>query len=60
MTYKEQIEDLKNKLDSVRNNKEYDKISKEILKLAKKYNSLDYRDEYIIISNSVYGLRIKR
>lgn len=60
MTYKSQIEKLKTKLESVRSNKEYDNISKKILKLAKKYNSLDYRDEYLIIDNNVYNLRIKR
>jgi len=60
MTYKNQIEKLKNNLDKVRTNKDYDKITNNILKLAKKYNSLDYRDEYIIIDKSVYGTRMKR
>jgi len=60
MRYEDQIENLKNKLDSVRSNKDFEIISKQILKLAKKYNSLDYRHEYLIIGTNVYGLNLKK
>ena len=60
MTYNKEIQNLKNKLETVRSNREFDIISKKILKLAKKYNSLDYRDEYLIIENNVYGLNLKK
>jgi hypothetical protein len=60
MTYAEQIDILKEKIKSVRSNKELDSINKKILKLAKKYNNLDYRDEYLIIGNNVYGKNLKK
>ena len=56
MTFQKQIEDLKKKLELVRTNKEHNLISNKILKLAKKYNTLNHKDEFVIIDNEVYGL----
>jgi hypothetical protein len=55
MLYTTQINDLRKKRDLVRSNSEYDIITSKILNLAKKYNSLEYRDEYLIIGQEVYG-----
>lgn len=57
MLYTEKIERLKAKLSVVRSNNEYNKIEKQILKLAKQYNEKNYRDMYLIIDNQVYGLQ---
>jgi uncharacterized protein YxjI len=60
MTYNEEIKKLKDELYLVRTNLEYSRICKKILKLAKKYNTLNYRDEYLIIDNNVYELRLRK
>ena len=57
MLYTEKIQKLKAKLSTVRSNNEYNKIEKQILKLAKQYNEKNYRDMYLIIDNQVYGLQ---
>ena len=57
MLYTEKIQKLKDKLNTVRSNNEYNKIEKKILKLAKQYNEKNYRDMYLIIDNEVYGLQ---
>ena len=57
MLYTEKIQKLKDKLSIVRSNNEYNKIEKQILKLAKQYNEKNYRDMYLIIDNEVYGLQ---
>ena len=57
MLYTEKIQKLKDKLSEVRSNNEYNKIEKQILKLAKQYNEKNYRDMYLIIDNEVYGLQ---
>ncbi len=57
MLITEQIEKLKAKKSLVRSNNEYNKIEKQILKLAKQYNENNYRDMYLIIDNQVYGLQ---
>jgi len=57
MLYTEQIQKLKDKLSTVRSNNEYNKIEKQILKLAKQYNEQNYTDMYLIIDNQVYGLQ---
>lgn len=56
MLYTEQIQKLKDKLSTVRTNKEYNRIEKQILKLCKQYNEKNYKDMYLIIDNQVYGL----
>jgi len=57
MLYTEKIQKLKAKLSTVRSNNEYNKIEKQIFKLAKQYNEKNYRDMYLIIDNQVYGLQ---
>ena len=57
MLYTEKIQKLKDKLSTVRSNKEYNKVEKQILKLAKQYNGKNYKDMYLIIDNQVYGLQ---
>ncbi len=57
MLYTEKIQKLKAKLSTVRSNNEFNKIEKQILKLAKQYNEKNYRDMYLIIDNQVYGLQ---
>ena len=57
MTIVEKIETLKAKLSTVRSNNEYNKIEKQILKLAKEHNNQNHRDMYLIIDNQVYGLQ---
>jgi len=56
MTIVEKIEKLKNKLSTVRSNNEYNKIEKQILKLAKEYNNQNHKDRFFIYDNTVYGL----
>ena len=58
MLFTEKIQRLKSKQETVRSNFEYEKIGRQILKLAKKYNELNYFDRYLIIDNTVYGLQI--
>ena len=60
MTYETQIQNLRQKQYDCRSNDEFEKIEKQILKLAKKYNSLDYRKKYTIIDGKVYSLNIRR
>lgn len=60
MLITEQIEKLKAKKSLVRTEKEFNKIEKQILKLAKQYNSNDNIDMYLIIDNQVYGLGLRR
>lgn len=60
MLITEQIEKLKAKKSLVRTEKEFNKIEKQILKLAKQYNSNDNVDMYLIIDNQVYGLGLRR
>ncbi len=59
MLYTEQIQKLRNKLNTVRTNKEFNRIEAKILKLAKEYNDRDYKDFYIIIDDNVYGLELR-
>ena len=56
MTLVEKIENLKNKLSTVRSNNEYNKIEKQILKLAKEYNNQNQKERFFIYDNTVYGL----
>jgi hypothetical protein len=60
MLITEKIEKLKAKKSLVRTEKEFNKIEKQILKLAKQYNSNDNIDMYLIIDNQVYGLGLRR
>lgn len=60
MTITKQIENLKAKLNTARSNSEYNKIEKQILKLAKIYNRNNYTDMYLIIDNQVYGLQWRK
>lgn len=60
MLITEQIEKLKAKKSLVRTEKEFNKIEKQILKLAKQYNSNDNVDMYLIIDNQVYSLGLRR
>lgn len=55
--YTEKIQKLKDKLNTVRSNNEYNKIENQILKLSKQYNEKNYKDMYLIIDNQVYGLQ---
>ena len=57
MLYTEKIKKLKSKLSTVRSNKEYNDVEKQILKLAKQYNEKNYKDMYLIIDSQVYGLQ---
>ncbi len=56
MTIIKKIETLKNKLNSVRTNNEVNKIDKQILKLAKIYNSQNHFERFLIYNGNVYGL----
>lgn len=56
MTIVEQIKDLKAKLSTVRSNGEYNKIEKQIMKLAKMHNEQNHRERYFIYNGNVYGL----
>ena len=60
MLYTKKIQKLKAKLSTVRSNNEYNKIEKQILKLAKQYNDNDKVDMYLIIDDQVYGLGLRR
>ncbi len=56
MTILQQIETLKNKLNSSRTNNEANKIDKKILKLAKMYNAQNHFQRFFIYNGNVYGL----
>ena len=56
MTIVEQIENLKAKLSTVRSNSEYNKIEKQIMKLAKMHNAQNHYQRYFIYNGNVYGL----
>lgn len=60
MLYTEQIQNLKDKLSTVRTSKEYNKIEKQILKLCKQYNKKNYKDMYLIIDDKVYGIQWRK
>ena len=60
MLFTEQIEKLKSKQNNARSNYEFEKIGRQILKLAKRYNELNYFDKYLIIDDTVYGLQVNR
>jgi len=57
MTIVEKIEKLKNKLSTVRSNSEYNKVEKQILKLAKQFNNQNHEERFFIYENTVYGLQ---
>ena len=56
MTIVEQIKDLKSRLSTVRSNNEYNKIEKQIMKLAKMHNEQNHYQRYFIYNGNVYGL----
>jgi len=56
MTIVEQIKDLKSRLSSARSNSEYNKMEKQIMKLAKMHNKQNHRERYFIYNGTVYGL----
>ena len=59
MLYTEQIQRLKSQLDGARTLKQCESIEAKILKLAKEYNSREYKDFYLIIDGTVYGLELR-